>query len=211
MDGGYTIAQRGATVAEIVPDSFRLFADFLPSLIQQRHELRLRVGGRFLEEWRLPRKWRMDEISPFERVRTLDSEPMKGILDEARTNLIAAFPAFRDMKIAGRWAGLVDVTPDAVPVMSELESLPGFFLASGFSGHGFGIGPGAGRLVADLVAGDTPVVDPTPYRFQRFKRLAASRPHSRAAPQTKRPPGDRAAFVACGERAQPSWISRWVA
>jgi glycine/D-amino acid oxidase-like deaminating enzyme len=39
---------------------------------------------------------------------------------------------------------------------------------SGFSGHGFGIGPGAGRLMAELVSGATPVVDPAPFRFERF-------------------------------------------
>jgi hypothetical protein len=44
QDGGYTIAHRGASVAEIVPDSFRLLADFLPSLVKQRHELKLRLG-----------------------------------------------------------------------------------------------------------------------------------------------------------------------
>lgn len=56
----------------------------------------------------------------------------------------------------------------AVPVISPVDSLPGFFLATGFSGHGFGIGPGAGRLAADLVAGDVPVVDPAPYRYIRL-------------------------------------------
>jgi glycine/D-amino acid oxidase-like deaminating enzyme len=55
-----------------------------------------------------------------------------------------------------------------VPVIGEVSSIPGFFLATGFSGHGFCIGPGAGRLAADLVAGDTPVVDPAPFRFSRF-------------------------------------------
>jgi glycine/D-amino acid oxidase-like deaminating enzyme len=55
-----------------------------------------------------------------------------------------------------------------VPVISPVEALPGFFLASGFSGHGFGIGPAAGRLAADLVVGDRPIVDPTPFRFGRF-------------------------------------------
>jgi glycine/D-amino acid oxidase-like deaminating enzyme len=39
---------------------------------------------------------------------------------------------------------------------------------SGFSGHGFGIGPGAGRLMAELVTGAAPVVDPAPFRFERF-------------------------------------------
>ncbi|MED5517796.1 MAG: FAD-binding oxidoreductase, partial [Pseudomonadota bacterium] len=62
----------------------------------------------------------------------------------------------------------IDVTPDAVPVIGPAPDVPGFYVASGFSGHGFGIGPGAGRLVADLVAGDHPIVDPTPFRFERF-------------------------------------------
>jgi glycine/D-amino acid oxidase-like deaminating enzyme len=64
----------------------------------------------------------------------------------------------------------MDVTPDAVPVIDEVKRIPGFFIATGFSGHGFGIGPGAGRLMADLVAGDTPVVDPRPFRLDRFAR-----------------------------------------
>src|SRR5579863_7882565 len=80
-------------------------------------------------------------------------------------------PAFEDMKIAARWAGLIDVTPDAVPVISPISSLPGFFLASGFSGHGFGIGPASGRLVADLATGDRPIVDPAPFRIERLARV----------------------------------------
>ncbi len=77
-------------------------------------------------------------------------------------------PGFAGMQVAESWGGLMDVTPDAVPVIDEVAAMPGFFIATGFSGHGFGIGPGAGRLMADLVAGDTPVVDPAPFRFSRF-------------------------------------------
>jgi glycine/D-amino acid oxidase-like deaminating enzyme len=75
---------------------------------------------------------------------------------------------FRDVKVAQHWGGMIDVTPDAVPIISPVESLPGFFVATGFTGHGFGIGPGAGRLMADLVMGAPPVVDPTAFRFDRF-------------------------------------------
>lgn len=171
-DGGYTIAHRGASVAEIVPDSFRLLGDFLPSLAKQRHELRLRLGRRFFEEASTPKRWRLDEETPFEHMRVLDPAPSGAILMEARANLIKAFPAFADMKVAQSWGGLIDATPDAVPVIGEVPRLPGFFIASGFSGHGFGIGPGAGRLVADLVAGKTPAIDPAPFRLERFARLA---------------------------------------
>ena len=69
---------------------------------------------------------------------------------------------------AVRWAGMIDVTPDAVPVISTVDAVPGFIIATGFSGHGFGIGPGAGRLIADMARGAAPVVDPTPFRIGRF-------------------------------------------
>ncbi len=168
LDGGYNVSQRNASTSDITPDSFRLFFDFLPSLRTSWHELRMRVGPRFLEEWRIPRRWTMDATTPFERMRVLDPQPVAKTLAQAKEDIGAAFPAFAGMQVQQSWGGLIDVTPDAVPVISAVDSLPGFHLATGFSGHGFGIGPGAGRLAADLVSGDTPIVDPEPYRFSRF-------------------------------------------
>ncbi len=73
---------------------------------------------------------------------------------------------------------MIDVTPDAVPVISPVDEVPGFFIATGFSGHGFGIGPAAGRLVADLVAGDPTLVDPTNFRYSRFTDGSVARPEA---------------------------------
>ena len=70
--------------------------------------------------------------------------------------------------MAQRWAGLIDATPDALPVISPVASRSGLVLASSFSGHGFGIGLGVGRLIADIVTGAAPVVDPTAFQFSRF-------------------------------------------
>ena len=168
LDGGYTIARRNANVADITPDSFRLLLQYLPTLRRNYGEIRLRIGRRFLEEWGTKRSWSLDEATPFEAVRVLDPAPKRATLEEARAVLSRSFPAFASMRIAESWGGLIDVTPDAVPVIGEVASIPGFFLATGFSGHGFGVGPGAGRLAADLVAGDTPIVDPAPFRFSRF-------------------------------------------
>jgi glycine/D-amino acid oxidase-like deaminating enzyme len=130
----------------------------------------MRIGRRFIQEWRTKRRWSLDEATPFEAVRVWDPEPRHAVLEEARSVLSQKFPAFAGMQIAQSWGGMIDVTPDAVPVIGEVPSLPGFFLATGFSGHGFGIGPGAGRLTADLVSGDTPIVDPHPFRFSRFSK-----------------------------------------
>ena len=169
LDGGYTIARRNASVSEITPDSFRLFWQYMPSLRKSWRELRLNLGGRFITEWNTPRSWAADAISPFEMVRILDPDPRDDLLAQAKRSLSRAFPAFAQAKEAERWAGLIDVTPDAVPVISGVDALPGFWLATGFSGHGFGIGPGAGKLMADLLTGSTPAVDPAPYAFSRFK------------------------------------------
>jgi glycine/D-amino acid oxidase-like deaminating enzyme len=176
LDGGYTVANGHSNVVEIVPDSFRFFLDFLPALRQERGSLRLRLGRRFLEEWRLGGRVALDRPSPYEAVRVLDPAPVTAINDEAKASLGAAFPVFNEARIVQHWAGLIDVMPDAVPVISAVDAVPGFFIATGFSGHGFGIGPGAGRLVADLVTGARPVVDPAAFRFTRFSDGSRPRP-----------------------------------
>jgi glycine/D-amino acid oxidase-like deaminating enzyme len=168
-DGGYTITHRHLSIADIVPDSFRLFRDFLPVLQVDWAGLRLRLGRRFVDEARLKRRWQLDEASPFEVVRILDPAPDESILGEAAASLIDCFPAFRPMRIVERWGGAIDASPDAIPVISAVESLPGFHLATGFSGHGFGLGPGAGKLMAEIVTGERPCVDPAPFRYTRFR------------------------------------------
>ena len=171
LDGGYTIARRNANIADITPDSFRLLLDYLPTLRKNYGEVRLRLGRRFLEEWRIRRRWSLDEATPFEAVRVLDPAPK-----QVRPGRGAQPPCRAPSRPSptcrwrGSWAGMMDVTPDAVPVIDQVARIPGFFIATGFSGHGFGIGPGAGRLMADLVAGDAPVVDPSPFRLDRFAR-----------------------------------------
>jgi glycine/D-amino acid oxidase-like deaminating enzyme len=177
LDGGYTIAHGDWTVPEIVPDSFRYFADFLPLLKAERKSIKLRLSGEFLRAWRQKKRWALDEKTPFEVLRTLDPEPLDWVLDAAVKNLVRAFPAFASLKVAEKWAGMIDTTPDVVPVIGPVQKIPGLIVASGFSGHGFGIGPAAGQLAADLATGATPLVDPGPFRFERFSDGTKPRPY----------------------------------
>ena len=208
------IRSRGATPTS--PTSRRTRSacccDYLPTLKQNYGEIRLRFGRRFLEEWRTTRRWSLDEATPFEAVRVLDPAPRQAVLAEARSVLSRCFPAFARMQVAESWGGLIDVTPDAVPVIGEVAAIPGFFLATGFSGHGFGIGPGAGRLIADLVAGDTPVVDPAPFRSAASPRSLARPRKWRALPS----PSDAAVSMAARQRALFAvlcfvWGTTWLA
>jgi glycine/D-amino acid oxidase-like deaminating enzyme len=168
LDGGYTIANGWISQPEITPDSFLLMRKFLPALWSERSYLRPHISRRFFKEAVTPRHWKLDMSSPFEAERTLDPAPNMRLNNTAMRRLAECFPAFAGAKVVQHWAGFIDVTPDAVPVISAVESLPGFFIATGFSGHGFGIGPAAGRLMADLVTGATPIVDPAPFRLSRF-------------------------------------------
>lgn len=168
QDGGFTVAHNLLSVAEVTPAHVRHAAAFLPMLLKEHRGIRIRLGRRFVEEWRLPARWALDQPSPFEAVRVLDPAPYTDILDDAMAALQQAYPAFAGIAVAERWAGMIDSTPDAVPVVDHVAELPGLFLASGFSGHGFGLGPGAGRLAAEMIVGERPCVDPAPFRFSRF-------------------------------------------
>jgi len=168
QDGGYTIANGSLNYADIVPDSFRLAVTFLPALIYQWRDLRLRLGGRFLVEAGYARKWSLDAPTPFEHTRILDPEPHRRTIASTLAKAAEIAPVFAGARVAQSWAGLIDVTPDALPVISPVDALPGFHIATGFSGHGFGIGPAAGRLMAEIVSGASPCVDPHDFRLSRF-------------------------------------------
>lgn len=176
LDGDYSIALRNANIAPIMPDHFRLMFEYLPSFFTTWRELKLRVGPSFFSELALRRRWQPHEQTVFELIRTLDPEPTQWFTRRALKNLGRAYPAFARAVVRQQWAGVMDVTPDAVPVISEIAALPGFHIASGFSGHGFGIGPGAGQLMADIVMGQAPLVDPAPFHIRRLRpKLAEQR------------------------------------
>jgi glycine/D-amino acid oxidase-like deaminating enzyme len=81
---------------------------------------------------------------------------------------VALYPFLRQASVVENWGGMIDVTPDVLPVVSAIEQVPGLFVAGGFSGGGFGAGPGAGKLAAQLITGLKPSVDLSPYRYSRF-------------------------------------------
>lgn len=168
LDGGYTIADGTTNYHDIVPDSFRYFRDFLPILSREWRTVGLRFGKDFLSGHAGLSPATEAGQSVYEQHRTLDPLPTSAQLDRARANMEKVFPVLKGVAVVQRWAGYIDATPDAVPVISPIKSLAGLVIATGFSGHGFGIGPAAGRLAADLVTGDKPIVDATAFRYERF-------------------------------------------
>lgn len=178
QDGGYTLGPRNLDIAPIIPDSFRLLPDFLPVYLKSWRQLRLRLGREFLDDLARPRRWTPDRPTPFEAVRMLNPAPPVWLVRRMLDALKRALPGFKDARLTHCWSGMIDATPDGVPVIDAVASLPGLFIASGLSGHGFGAGPGVGQMMAQIVTGQNTSVDPAPFALGRF---GASRGLARSA------------------------------
>lgn len=166
QDGGYTIARSGAARMEVIPAAFRYFRDFLPLIRGNWRIIDLGAGRSFFGPLGAG-KWG-DGPSPMETARILDPTPDHALLDSALRSAGELFPQLRGVKPARRWAGMIDVMPDEVPVIDTLPGCPGMVIATGCSGHGFGLGPGVGYLASQLVRGEPPIVDVADFRYGRF-------------------------------------------
>jgi sarcosine oxidase, subunit beta len=85
----------------------------------------------------------------------------------------AVLPVVVDTPVARSWGGLIDLTPDHLPVIDAPRTHPGLVIAAGFSGHGFGIGPVTGALAAELAMGAEPAHDLSAFRLARLARYDA--------------------------------------
>jgi len=91
----------------------------------------------------------------------------ESLIDDRLTRLRHRYPPAAETTIERSWAGLYDMTPDAHPILGEVAD--GVYAACGFSGHGFMQSPAVGRALAEEILGETPSLDLTPYRLDRFE------------------------------------------
>jgi glycine/D-amino acid oxidase-like deaminating enzyme len=168
LDGSYTLAISGTATLELTPQGLRYWRPFLPMFLKRLKAVQIGVGRSFVDGPEALGGWHSEPPSRFERMRVLDPGPSARNVAEMMKRVRSRFPALAEVEIDHMWGGYVDFTPDAVPVISGVAERPGLYLAAGCSGHGFGLGPGIGRLAAELIAGDTPCVDPSPFRLSRL-------------------------------------------
>lgn len=77
-------------------------------------------------------------------------------------------PKLADAKIVRTWAGYEDVCVDGIPVISQVEEVPGLILACAFTGHGFGISPVVGKILSQMAVGEDTILDMHEFRYDRF-------------------------------------------
>jgi len=92
-------------------------------------------------------------------------------IEDAAQRIRARYPAMEHALSKGGWSGIYGVTPDWHPIIDEVPAGSGFFVAAGFSGHGFKLGPAVGVMIADMVtraSTPTAALDRTLFRYARF-------------------------------------------
>ncbi len=170
-DGGYTLSTGDLAEHYLSPASFRDALKFRKLLAISAKDVRVYPAApkNYPGAWGMRRTWSSDDVSPFERMRVVNPEPSKTVVANIKKRLPNRVPALGSIGLAEAWAGMIDVTPDAVPYIGEFDEVPGLFVLTGLSGHGFGIGPGVGRVMADLVRGRTSGHDLSRFRTGRFR------------------------------------------
>jgi len=177
-DGSFNIAAGGSLDHDVTLDSLHQLRFFLPNFWKNRTLFRFHVGRPLLASLAaaLPGSAARKRPLVWDRGREPQPNPVK--VRRSLAELQRVLPALPPLGIARSWAGYIDAAPDLVPVLGEVPQLRGFVLATGFSGHGFAMGPIAGRLVAELVVDGKTSLDIHGFRFSRFAEGAVGKPRN---------------------------------
>jgi sarcosine oxidase subunit beta len=93
------------------------------------------------------------------------------IAEELLPTAVRIFPPVEEAAIEHTWVGLYEMTPDRHPIIGQAPGVAGFYLANGFSGHGFQHAPVVGKLLAELIVeGAARTVDISNLGLERFER-----------------------------------------
>jgi glycine/D-amino acid oxidase-like deaminating enzyme len=177
-DGSFNIAAGGALDHDVTLDSLRQVRFFLPSYWKNKALFRFHVGRPLLASLAAVLPGSAARRRPLVWDRGLEPAPNPAKVQRSLAELQRVLPSLPALGIARSWAGYIDTAPDLVPVLGEVTSLRGFLLATGFSGHGFAMGPIAGRLVSELIVDGKPSLDIGAFRFSRFAEGAVGRPRN---------------------------------
>ncbi len=170
QDGGYSIALTDSLTHLINRDSFVHAPRYVPIVLDHWRHLSIAAlsSKNYPGNWIRKDRWSADSQSPFEKNRVLNPKPDKRLLKIIPQRMALRNPIIAKAPILNLWAGMIDTLPDIVPVIDRAPNIDGLWIATGMSGHGFGIGPAVGRILADLIQGKAAGHDLRRFRYARF-------------------------------------------
>jgi D-amino-acid dehydrogenase len=149
----------------------------LPLAVKRGYHMHYRAAGKAMLNHPVLDTERGYMLAPMQRGIRLTTGAEFALRDAIRTpvQLGRAEPVARELfPLAERldaepWMGSRPCTPDMMPVIGPAPRHPNLWFAFGHAHHGFTLGPVTGRMIAEMVAGEAPFIDPHPYRADRFQ------------------------------------------
>lgn len=155
-DGRFVISTGGGGDVDLTLDTLVQAPLFLGVFGHNFRRMRLRLNGAM---WRDLRRRLTGSNEPYE------PRPTRALAERSLLRFREAMPGLRGLRLERVWAGMIDGTPDGLPVLDRLSQPDGLVVATGFSGHGFGLAPAVGDAVSGLVTGRGAGYDLRPFRF----------------------------------------------
>ncbi len=90
-------------------------------------------------------------------------------VEEMAKTVNMVLPPISKLRMVRQWAGLYNMTPDKQPIYDKAENVEGFYLAAGYSGHGFMFGPVTGIVMSEMILSEKPTIDVSMLNLNRFK------------------------------------------
>ena len=90
-------------------------------------------------------------------------------LDHMSRTVCDILPLVGNLRVVRQWGGSYNMSPDRQPIISDTDQLKGFYMACGFSGHGFMFAPMTGLLLSELIMNEPTTVNMEPLHMNRFK------------------------------------------
>ena len=167
--GRFVVAGGGGAIYDLNLDVLRNLSQFLPTAWGNRRWLSIRAGGPLIRDLRalIPRS-----SAPETPMGTAPATSIRRRTGRAPGARSAASTSSSRRSPVCPWSrpGRATSTPRRTRLRRSAGSIApsGFMFATGFSGHGFAMGPGAGKIVSELILDEGPSLDLTRYRFARF-------------------------------------------
>jgi glycine/D-amino acid oxidase-like deaminating enzyme len=153
----------------LMVDSLRFLTAFLPAYLHNKSKIKFKLGRVLMEDL-------LGRFDDYSRHRALDPPPSRREIEQAIGYMLAEYNGLEGLTVERTWAGYIDCTPDMLPVIDKLDRPEGLVLATGLSGHGFGLGPIVGKLVSELIVDTKPSLDLYSLRFSRFIEGISQKP-----------------------------------
>lgn len=163
---GYSHA-RDYDVGREMLDDIRIW---IPHLLKHHKLVRFNLGWELVRSFqaRTPLLSRIVRPAPLRS--GIEPKVNRKAVEKGLEALVRAMPALEGVRVERSWAGLIDLTPDMLPVLDAVPKPQGYILAAGFSGHGFAMGPMTGRLISELIVDGKPSLPLEAFSLSRFAR-----------------------------------------